>query len=141
MLTFQRSRCGWQRERASRLATAKEVMAEHTAGMDDRADDRGGTRIATSSLLCSHFLLELVEDDAVVEFAITGEEFWARMERAVEKVNERLRKTVRILEHAKVPYAVIGGHAVRAWVAQVDEAALRTTQDVDILSAPSDLGA
>ena len=89
--------------------------------MDDRADDSRGTRIATSSLLCSHFLLELVEDDAVVEFAITGEEFWARMERAVEKVNERLRKTVRILEHAKVPYAVIGGHAVRAWVAQVDE--------------------
>ena len=75
----------------------------------------------------------------MVEFTITGEELWARMERAVEKVNERLRKTVRILEDAKVPYAVIGGHAVRAWVAQVDEAALRTTQDVDILVRPSDL--
>jgi hypothetical protein len=63
------------------------------------------------------------------------------MERAVEKVNERLRKTVRILEDAKVPYAVIGGHAVRAWVAQVDEAALRTTRDVDILVRPSDFRA
>jgi hypothetical protein len=75
----------------------------------------------------------------MVEFTITGEELWNRMERAVEKVNERLRKTVRILEDAKVPYAVIGGHAVRAWVAQVDEAALRTTRDVDILVRPTDL--
>lgn len=77
----------------------------------------------------------------MVEFTITGEELWDRMERAVEKVNERLRRTVRILENAKVPYAVIGGHAVRAWVAQVDEAALRTTQDVDILVRPADLPA
>ncbi|MFN6412626.1 MAG: hypothetical protein ACK41S_11750 [Planctomycetota bacterium] len=77
----------------------------------------------------------------MVEFKIVGEELWARMERAVEKVNERLRKTVRILEDAKVPYAVVGGHAVRAWVAQVDEAALRTTQDVDILVRPNDFPA
>ena len=77
----------------------------------------------------------------MVEFRITGEELWLRMERAVEKVNERLRKTVGILEAAKVPYAVIGGHAVRAWVAQIDEAALRTTRDVDILVRPADLPA
>jgi hypothetical protein len=77
----------------------------------------------------------------MVEFSITGEELWKRMERAVEKVNERLRKTVGILEAAKVPYAVIGGHAVRAWVAQVDEAAMRTTCDVDILVRPADLPA
>lgn len=76
-----------------------------------------------------------------MDFTITGEELWARMERAVEKVNERLRRTVRILEDAQVPYAVIGGHAVRAWVAQVDEAALRTTCDVDILVRPRDLPA
>jgi hypothetical protein len=60
------------------------------------------------------------------------------MERAVERVNERLRRTVDILEKAGVPYAVIGGHAVRAWVAQVDEAAVRTTRDVDILVRPAD---
>lgn len=77
----------------------------------------------------------------MVEFTITGEELWNRMERAVEKVNARLRQTVKILEDAKVPYAVIGGHAVRAWVAQVDEAALRTTRDVDILVRPADLPA
>ncbi|MCU0719573.1 MAG: hypothetical protein MUC83_07705 [Pirellula sp.] len=73
-----------------------------------------------------------------MEFTIVGEELWDRMERAVEKVNERLRKTVRILEDAKVPYAVIGGHAVRAWVAQVDTAALHTTRDADILVRPAD---
>ena len=77
----------------------------------------------------------------MVEFKIVGEELWARMERAVEKVNARLRKTVRILEDSKVPYAVVGGHAVRAWVAQVDEAALRTTQDIDILVRPNDFPA
>jgi len=77
----------------------------------------------------------------MVEFAITGEELWDRMERAVENVNQRLRTTVRILEAAQVPYAVIGGHAVRAWVAQVDEAAMRTTRDVDILVRPVDFPA
>lgn len=60
----------------------------------------------------------------MVEFTITGHELWARMERAVEKVNERLRKTVKILETGKVPYAVVGGHAVRVWVAQVDNTQL-----------------
>jgi hypothetical protein len=77
----------------------------------------------------------------MVEFTITGEELWDRMERAVEKVNARLRKTVTILEAARVPYAVIGGHAVRAWVAQVDEAAMRTTSDLNILVRPADLPA
>lgn len=69
----------------------------------------------------------------MVEFTITGETLWDRMDRAVERVNERLRKTVRILEEAKIPYAIVGGHAVRAWVAQVDEGAVRTTKDVDVL--------
>ncbi len=68
-----------------------------------------------------------------IEFRVTGEALWDRMERAVERVNERLRRTVTIVEDAGVPYAIVGGHAVRAWVAQVDEAAVRTTQDVDIL--------
>ncbi len=77
----------------------------------------------------------------MIEFRITGDALWARMERAVLRVDERLRKTVRILEDAKIPYAVVGGHAVRAWVAQVDEAAVRTTKDVDILIRPDDLPA
>jgi hypothetical protein len=77
----------------------------------------------------------------MIEFKYTGDELYARMERAVERVNERLRMTVRILESAKIPYAVVGGYAVRAWVAQVDEAAVRTTRDVDILIRPADLPA
>ncbi len=56
-----------------------------------------------------------------------------RMVRAVEKVRLRLIRTVRVLENAAIPYAVIGGHAVAAWVSRIDEAAVRNTQDVDIL--------
>src|SRR6478736_2389599 len=70
---------------------------------------------------------------AEVKFHLTGDALWQRMERAVEKIQERLEKTVRILEQAGIPYAIIGGNAVRAWVAQADEAAVRTTRDVDIL--------
>jgi hypothetical protein len=38
-----------------------------------------------------------------------------------------------------VPYAVAGGNAVAAWVSRVDEAAVRNTQDVDILLRRADL--
>lgn len=56
-----------------------------------------------------------------------------RMERAVEKVRDRLERTTRALERAGIPYAVIGGNGVAAWVATVDESAVRNTRDVDIL--------
>lgn len=55
------------------------------------------------------------------------------MVRAVEKVRERLLRSTEALEKAGIPYAVIGGNAVAAWVSRVDEAAVRNTQDVDIL--------
>jgi hypothetical protein len=48
---------------------------------------------------------------------------------------------VAALEAAKVPYAVVGGHAVAAWVARVDIGAIRNTADVDILIHRSDLPA
>lgn len=70
-----------------------------------------------------------------------GEVSWERMIRAVEKVRERLRRTVAALEAAGVPYALAGGNAVAAWVSRVDEAAVRNTQDVDILLRRSDLAA
>lgn len=63
------------------------------------------------------------------------------MVRAVEKVRERLRRSTSALERAGVPYAVIGGNAVAAWVARVDESAVRNTQDVDILVRRVDLDA
>jgi len=62
-----------------------------------------------------------------------------RMARAVEKVRERLLRALKALEDAGVRYAVIGGNAVAAWVATVDEAAVRNTRDVDILLDPDDL--
>jgi hypothetical protein len=63
-----------------------------------------------------------------------------RMERAVEKVRERLLRSTAALETAGVPYAVIGGNAVMAWVEQVDESAVRFTQDVDLVLRREDLG-
>lgn len=62
-----------------------------------------------------------------------------RMVRAVEKVRERLLRSTAALDAAGVPYAVIGGNAVGAWVATIDEAAVRNTQDVDILLRREDL--
>ena len=73
--------------------------------------------------------------------APVGEVSWERMIRAVEKVREQLRRTVAALEAAGVPYALAGGNAVVAWVSRVDEAAVRNTQDVDILLRRSDLPA
>lgn len=64
-----------------------------------------------------------------------------RMVRAVERVRDRLRRATAALEAAGIPYAVVGGNAVASWVAQVDEAAVRNTQDVDILLNRSDLDA
>jgi hypothetical protein len=77
-------------------------------------------------------------DGAMTSFHLTGQALWDRMERAVEKVQQRLERTAVTLEKAGIPYAIIGGNAVRAWVAQVDEAAVRTTRDVDILVRRAD---
>src|SRR5438067_2205429 len=68
-----------------------------------------------------------------------GDVSWERMIRAVEKVRERLLRAAATLENAGIPYAVAGGNAVAAWVSRVDEAAVRNTQDVDILLRRDDL--
>lgn len=60
---------------------------------------------------------------------------------AVELVRQRLLKAAAALESGNVSYAVIGGNAVAAWVATVDSAAVRNTQDVDILIRREDLPA
>jgi len=70
---------------------------------------------------------------------LIGDVSWERMIRAVEKVRERLRRAVAALEAAGLPYALAGGNAVAAWVSRVDEAAVRNTQDVDILLRRDDL--
>ncbi len=52
---------------------------------------------------------------------------------AVERVKDRLMRTSAALEAAGIPYAVA------AWVATIDTAAVRNTQDVDILLRRVDL--
>jgi hypothetical protein len=64
-----------------------------------------------------------------------------RMVRAVELVRERLERAAAALGQANISYAVIGGNAVAAWVSRVDVAAVRNTQDVDILLRREDLEA
>ena len=70
-----------------------------------------------------------------------GDISWERMIRAVENVRRRLLRATAALEKAGIPHAVVDGNAVAAWVSRVDEAAVRNTQDVDILLRRSDLGA
>ena len=43
---------------------------------------------------------------------------WQRMIAAVEKVRDRLLRAVKALEQAKVPYAIVDGNAVVAWVSR-----------------------
>lgn len=57
---------------------------------------------------------------------------------AVEAVRDRALRATAALTQAEIPYAVVGGNAVAAWVARVDRAAVRNTQDVDILLRRSD---
>ncbi len=64
-----------------------------------------------------------------------------RMERAVAKVRERLLRATQALNHSGLLYAVVGGNAVASWVATIDEGAVRTTRDVDLLVRRSDLPA
>ena len=64
-----------------------------------------------------------------------------RMVRAVEKVRERLLRVASAMEAAKIPYAIVGGNAVAAWVSTVDEAAVRNTRDVDMMVRRGDFGA
>jgi hypothetical protein len=66
---------------------------------------------------------------------------WERMAAAVEDVHERARRTAAALDAAGIPFVIVGGHAVAAWVARVDREAVRNTKDVDLLVRRSDLEA
>ena len=66
---------------------------------------------------------------------------WERMIEAVEAVRERALRATAALREAGIPYALAGGNAVAAWVARVDRAAVRNTQDVDILVRRTDFDA
>src|SRR5438046_10038648 len=66
---------------------------------------------------------------------------WERTALAVEKVKERLMRASTALGQAGVAYAVVGGNAVAEWVGRADQAAVRATQDVDVLLRRADLEA
>lgn len=72
---------------------------------------------------------------------LPGERLLERMVQAVELVRDRLLQSTAALETARVPYAVVGDNAVAAWVAKVDRAAVRNTQDVGIALRRADLPA
>jgi hypothetical protein len=57
----------------------------------------------------------------------------------VDEVQERFGRITAALSQAGVPYAVVGGQAVAAWVATKDPDAVRVTRDVDILLDRNDL--
>jgi len=76
-----------------------------------------------------------------MESQVFGEMSWERMIRAVENVRRRLIRVAQFLNAAGIPYAAAGGNAVAAWVSTVDEAAVRNTQDVDIVLRRGDLPA
>ncbi len=56
----------------------------------------------------------------------------------MELVRNRLLKACATLRSAGIDYAVVGGNAVATWVATVDRAAVRNTQDVDLLIRRAD---
>ncbi len=64
---------------------------------------------------------------------VFGENTLQRMVDAVNKVRARLERSTHILEQAAIPYAVVGDNAVSAWIAGVDESAVRNTQKVELL--------
>ncbi|MFV0443419.1 MAG: hypothetical protein ACK5Q5_07600 [Planctomycetaceae bacterium] len=64
---------------------------------------------------------------------------WDRMTAAVDSVRERACRVATALQSAGVPHAIAGGHAVAAWVARVDQEAVRNTKDVDLLVRRADL--
>ncbi|NLE36877.1 MAG: nucleotidyl transferase AbiEii/AbiGii toxin family protein [Pirellulaceae bacterium] len=71
---------------------------------------------------------------------VTLQDFsWERMAAAVEDVRQRACRAAGALRKAGIPYVVVGGNAVAAWVARVDQEAVRNTKDVDLLVNRRDL--
>lgn len=65
--------------------------------------------------------------------AVVGVFSTSRMASAVARVQARLLRATAALHWEAVPYTVVGGNAVAAWVTRVDETAVRFTQNVGIL--------
>ena len=70
---------------------------------------------------------------------VMGDQLWKKIGESMDRVEVRLRKVIAILETSGIPFAIVGGNAVRIWVAQVDPGAVRATNDVDVLIRPENL--
>ncbi len=70
---------------------------------------------------------------------VVGDQLWKRIGESMDRVELRLQKVIAILEPTGIPFAIVGGNAVRIWVAQVDPGAVRATNDVDVLIRPENL--
>jgi hypothetical protein len=81
----------------------------------------------------------MLQEDLGSQVRETGSFVFDRMFGAVEKVRERLERACKALEEAQVPYAIIGGNAVAASVANVDDGAVRNTRDLNILLRDEEL--
>lgn len=62
-----------------------------------------------------------------------------RMIRALELVEERCDRIVTALASSQIPYAIIGGQAVKYWGESVDEGAGRNTPNTDALIRRADV--
>ncbi len=80
-----------------------------------------------------------IESKALMSESLQVRPSFAGQVMAVDRVEKLLRKVAEALDAARIPYAVIGGNAVAAWVATVDEEAVRATKDVDVLVRREDL--
>jgi hypothetical protein len=58
-----------------------------------------------------------------------------------QMAQKSLLKVSATLRKARVPYAVVGGNAVALWVSRVDESAVRSTHNIDILLRREDFDA
>jgi hypothetical protein len=81
----------------------------------------------------------MASDTSIAGVVGFGDDLLERMVRAVEMVRERLQRSTAALDAAGVPYAVIGGNAVAAWVSTVDPGAVRNTVDVNLMIARAGL--
>jgi hypothetical protein len=72
-----------------------------------------------------------LESGVTSVFPTPSADLLQRMVDAVELVRQRLVRAATALGGAGVQYAVAGGNAVAAWVATVDRAGVRNTQDVE----------
>src|SRR4051812_27408199 len=74
-----------------------------------------------------------------MDYLFADEALLERMVRAVERVRDRLRRAGGGFGGGGGAFIVGGGNAVAAWVATIDEAAIRNTQYVDIIIRREDL--